>query len=382
MLRPCSDAPTCNPRWYRLTPDRAVVLLVALEGSLLLSGRYEWFAFNRHKGWTVLVCLATVGAAFLLMSLWFLAAVVFRRRFQFGILSLLLLTVVVAVPCSWLTVAREHAERQREAVAEIKKVGGTVSYDYQHGPCGYPIGCAQPPAPLWLRSLLGDDLFTDVTGVSFITSTVDDAGLECLKGLPRIRSLWLTGAKVSNGGVQHLNGLTDLLELYFDDTAIDDVGFTRLRGLSQLQYLGASNKVSDAGLQHLVAFPQLRGLRLDYGRVSDAGLKHLQRLPQLRLLGLMDTKVSDAGLEHLGGFTQLESLFLDRTKITDAGLLHLGGLFRLQWLTLGDTKIGDAGLEHLKGLTQLQRLCLRGTKVTDAGVRDLQNALPMVKIER
>ena len=71
--------------------------LLALEGFLLLSERFEWFAFNRHKGWTVLIAVASVVVAMLLMFLWFLAALVFRWRYQFSIRSLLVLTVVVAV---------------------------------------------------------------------------------------------------------------------------------------------------------------------------------------------------------------------------------------------------------------------------------------------
>ena len=50
-------------RWFRLTPDRCVLALLALEGFLLLSAWFRWFPFNQHKGWTVLICLATVGAA-------------------------------------------------------------------------------------------------------------------------------------------------------------------------------------------------------------------------------------------------------------------------------------------------------------------------------
>ncbi len=90
-----------KPRWYRITPDRAVLALLALEAFLLLSAWFHWFPFNQHKGWTVLICLATVGAALALMFLWFLAALVFRWRFQFSILALLVLVLVVAVPCSW-----------------------------------------------------------------------------------------------------------------------------------------------------------------------------------------------------------------------------------------------------------------------------------------
>ena len=88
-------------RWFRFTPDRAIVALLALEGFLLLSAWFRWLPFNEHKGYTVLICLAAVGAALVLMFLWFLAALVFRLRFQFSMLSLmLLLPVVVAVPCA------------------------------------------------------------------------------------------------------------------------------------------------------------------------------------------------------------------------------------------------------------------------------------------
>ena len=65
--------------------------------------------------------MAAVGAALLLMFLWFAAALVFRWRFQFGILSLLLLVVVVAVPCSWLETAMKAAPEQQEAVRGDQK---------------------------------------------------------------------------------------------------------------------------------------------------------------------------------------------------------------------------------------------------------------------
>ncbi len=106
-----ADART--PRWYRLTPDRVVVALLALEFVLLLSAWFQWFAFNRHKGWSVLVAIAGVGLALLLMFLWFLAALIFRWRFQFSIRALLLLVVVVAIPFSWLETEIQQARKQR-----------------------------------------------------------------------------------------------------------------------------------------------------------------------------------------------------------------------------------------------------------------------------
>ena len=154
---------TTRRRWLRLTPDRVVWALLPLEGLLILSEWFRWFPFNQHKGWTVLVAIAGLGAVLLLMFLWFLAALVFRLRFQFSILSLLVLTVVVAVPFSWLKTEMNAARRQRETVEWIKNAGGEVVMTSIRStrPC-YTPG-AKPPGPAWLRNLLGDDVFADVT---------------------------------------------------------------------------------------------------------------------------------------------------------------------------------------------------------------------------
>ena len=151
-------------RWYHLTPGRVVVGLLALEGLLLVSERFGWFAFNRHKGWTVLIAAAAVGTILSLTFLWFLAALLFRLRFQFSIRSLLLLTLVVAVLCSWLAVQGKQAREQREAVKAIEKLGGTALNDLELEPPNGPLQRAEPPA--WLRKLLGDDFFRSVTDVS------------------------------------------------------------------------------------------------------------------------------------------------------------------------------------------------------------------------
>jgi len=74
--------------------------LLAVEGLLLLSERFRWFAFNERKGWTVLIAVAAVGLAGLCTLLWFAVALLLRRPFQFSIRSLLVLTVAVAIPCS------------------------------------------------------------------------------------------------------------------------------------------------------------------------------------------------------------------------------------------------------------------------------------------
>ena len=74
--------PTPHLRWYHLTPDRFFVGLLVAQIFLLLSERFQWFAFNEKKGWTVLIAVGLVGLAVLLILLWGLVCVCLRRRFQ------------------------------------------------------------------------------------------------------------------------------------------------------------------------------------------------------------------------------------------------------------------------------------------------------------
>ncbi len=124
-------APTPQPCWYRLTLDRLLIGLLAWECLLWLSERFQWFFFNHHRGrdvlltvagvrlaitnWAVLLCVASVGVVFVVVLLWFIVALVFRWRFQFGIRSLLILMLVVAVACSWISWDMRDVERQRRA---------------------------------------------------------------------------------------------------------------------------------------------------------------------------------------------------------------------------------------------------------------------------
>jgi Leucine-rich repeat (LRR) protein len=264
------------------------------------------------------------------MLLWFVAAVFFRRRFQFSLFSLCVLVVAVAIPCSWMAVEMGKAREQREAVEAIRELGGGVSYEHEPDDPFAPV--AEPPAPAWLQNLLGGDFFTTV-------------------------SVLYGSAQDTNAMLAHVKGLTHLNKLNLDCT-----------------------QITDAGLEHLAGLTQLQSLSLHNTQVTDAGLAHLTRLPQLQWLGLEKSQVTDAGLANLIRLTQLQWLGLDNTQVTDAGLAHLAGLTQLQWLSLDKTQITDAGLAHLAGLTQLQRLWLDRTKVTDEGVKKLQQALPDCKI--
>jgi len=84
-----------------------------------------------------------------------------------------------------------------------------------------------------------------------------------------------------------------------------------------------------------------------------------QCVPNGDRVDLFDSEVTDAALEHIRWWPDIKVLRLDQTQVTDAGLEHLKGLSQLQRLSLDGTQVTDAGLEHLKGLSQLQKLCLK-----------------------
>jgi len=328
-----SHRPTAERRWYHLTPDRFLIGLLAVEGVLLLSERFSWFPFNERKGWTVLIAMATVCVAVLLMVLWLLASLLFRRRFQFSIRSLLVLVVAVAVPCSWLAVQKQQAKRQREVYNVLREFRGIIAYDFRHS-----SNRKEPDVPAWLMKLFDNDVdfFADLERVCLAAGReFTDAELACVGELTELEFLALGGAGISDGAVEHLRGLTDL--------------------------------------EHL---------SLNRATVSDAGLEHLEGMINLERLFLHGTQVGDAGLEHLAGLSSLQILALGDTEVTDAGLKHLEGLVNLSRLDLEETNVTDAGLQHLKLLTNLETLDLARTQVTDEGVIQLRQALPNVEITR
>ena len=253
-----------------------------------------------------------------------------RRFLRFTVRGLIVFVIVVGAGLGWIV---RQAHIQRDAVAAIRKAGGTVAYNWEldHGkkiPGGRPWGTSR------LVEFVGVDFFGHVTDVNLEWSSVPA------------------------------------------DTVLAEVG--RLNRLQELRLYGET--VTDAGLVHLKGLTNLSFLGLEGAQVTDAGLVHPGGLTKLSELWLEDTQVTDAGLVHLKGLTNLSTLGLAATQVTDAGLVHLKGLTNLSFLRLVGTQVTDAGLVHLKGVTNLKYLHLEDTQVTDAGMSELKRALPNLTI--
>ncbi len=221
--------PPSQRRWFFPTPAWLVYVSMLATGMLFLSERGRWFAFNEHKGWTVVIAVAGVGTVLLSMLLWFVAALVFRWRFQFSIRSLLALVVAVALPCSWLAVEMKKAREQRNAVVAIRESeqrAAVCEYYYEYH---WSNDAPGPSGPAWLRKLLGDDFFNEVVFVElrdyahtenlrclanleFLglgSTNVTDEKLECLKWLPRLEVLDLRSTHITDEGLGGLQACRD-----------------------------------------------------------------------------------------------------------------------------------------------------------------------------
>ena len=337
-------------RWYRLTPDRLVFGLLAMEVFLFLSEWRGWFPLNQHKGWTVLAAVAAVGTTLLLLWIWFVISLLFRSRFRYSLR--LLLVVAVGIPGGWLATEMLRANRQHRAVAVVEATGGEVQYEID--PMSTWMEDQSPTCLVVLRWLFGNDFFVKPVAAAINS----DAGLASLKALSEIESLFINGPKITDTALVNLRGLSQLQRLgsghsnvtdagleniaslhrlciiYISATKVTDSGLVHLRGLNQLERLYLDADISDAGLAQLPVLPSAEDLDIGGTNVTDAGIPHLARLPNLLYLSIRDTKITDAGLSRLGQFNQLQILNLSRTDITDAGVSHLQALHNLTCLVL------------------------------------------------
>ena len=190
-----------------------------------------------------------------------------RRRFQYSLRTLLVVVTLCAIPCSWLGVKIRQAKREREAAAALEKLGAML---YWTGPSG----------PKWLRSMLGDDLFTRVESANFFGADATDADLANLKTLNQLHELSFDNTRITDAGLEYFEDLTQLQELSLTNSQITDAGLEHLRGLKQLQRLCLDYdiNITDAGMEHLKGLSQLQKLSLGCGhRITPAAVKKLQQ---------------------------------------------------------------------------------------------------------
>ncbi|MGF1581229.1 MAG: leucine-rich repeat domain-containing protein [Gemmataceae bacterium] len=218
--------------------------------------------------------------------------------------------------------------------------------------------------------------FRDLEVLYLSRTNVRDEYLKSVAGLPKLKTLLLSGTSITPKGLQHLESLETLERLDLSKTQVES-----LKGLSKftnLRHIGLDKtSLPDEALGVLGQLKELTLVSIsDVKTAGDDGIAHVSQLPKLHQLYCRNTKLSDGGLKKLSKCQSLMALDLAGTKITDKGLADLANLPKLRYLDLSDTKITDDGLKKLAKLKALRTLELRNIDgITAAGVAELRQTL-------
>lgn len=215
---------------------------------------------------------------------------------------------------------------------------------------------------------------------------VGDAGIAHLGGLKQLNAIKFSGkdaaTQVTDAAMKTLAGIKTLEEIALDFLPITDRGVAALGGLPKLSdlYL-AGTQVTDEAAQTLASFSALKKLRIASTPFGNDGLAELAGLTQLVELDLSEcAAIDDAALGTLGGFAKLSKLNLYATSVGDGDWGQLAGATKLQWLNVDKTNVGDSSLQALGKLTSLTFLHLGSTQITDAGLPQLAGLSKLEKL--
>jgi Leucine Rich repeat len=288
-----------------------------------------------------------------------------RRRAIASAMLVAALSLVVLYGCFETVVGP-----QRDAVAAIRKAGGSIAFDWEWTNGRPAPPGAEPPWPSWLVKILGRDVFGHVVAVHLVGRHTDNTLLTHIGRLTHLEHLNLRGTTLTESSLAQLEKLTDLEMLALPNQSFSDSDLAHLAGLTRLKELNlVGTQITNRGLAHLAEMRQMESLRLINTNVTT--LEPIRGLTQLKVLNLAGSPISDEGLRPLEDFTSLQWLSLGGTLITDAGVAHLSTLSNLWMLDLDNTCVGDAGVRILFDLPRITSLNLYETRVTDAGLADL-----------
>ncbi len=240
----------------------------------------------------------------------------------------------------------------------------------------------------WVQAILDDDAAADA-----LPSDLDPAWIVAVQRVDqvggsfefeangRLVGIDLAGGRVTVRGadLQHLVAFEDLRRLRISSSDAGSTEIAPLARLSQLRELALNNSKIDADglrelsvLEHLVSLDLQRSIHL-----HDESLAVLADFPSLEELGLVEGVITDAGLDRLQRVRRLRRLDLRAcSQVTNAGLEKLAGFESLRVLRVGGAVIDDTSLTVLAKVANLSSLTIEDASITDQGLAALGN-LPL-----
>jgi hypothetical protein len=282
---------------------------------------------------------------------------------------------------------------QQAAVAAIRRVGGSVDYDWRWGNYNPDIvdNDGKWRAPKWLARLVPVDYVANVAFVDLThrrargRSTVsvggpnpaDDETLAHVGRLRHVESLRLNDTAITDAGLAHIEGLTGLRDLQLDGTRVGDAGLAHLRGMKNLGLLWISgSRVTDEGVLDLErALPALQVYRLEEMASSDKLPRAMADLdyPRSQPVRLASALLVHSAKSMTGNHNEREFM------ATVDALCDLEADDKLSLIKLAEARAECIGIlepSHSPGLPasqrqRLQRLC------ADRGIETLTRAVEL-----
>jgi internalin A len=261
-----------------------------------------------------------------------------RRRLRISVRGLMVLVLVTGGGLGWVI---DRAAVQREAVAEIKRVGGHIGYSWQRSHGAWVSPSPKSPWRDWVRRRLGPDFLDTVTYVFLQGEQCDDESLRAACRLPWLEELSVVNSSVTDASAEDLRQLKNLRSLDLRLNRITKRPLRHIGEMSELRELTLSMKLfpipaRDEDMAFLKRLTKLESLKLYSANLNDAWLVYLEELANLTFLHLTDTAMTAEGLDHLKGLSNLTAVLnvhgtqftLTKPTETDAEIAERGEMLR------------------------------------------------------
>lgn len=171
-----------------------------------------------------------------------------------------------------------------------------------------------------------------------------------IEGLDVIRGPGPVFADLSENKRRSLGRMKSLENVHLFGVTLDDESLRQVSKLPKLGTLSFSlSEIGNAELASIATAPELRELRIMFaGGITDTRLAGLEHARKLECLVLSYAPITDEGLVHFKALPNLREIDLTGTRLTNAAIPKLASLSALETVNLEGTEITVKGLTELR----------------------------------